>query len=56
MRVDENTIVIYYVYDGEQTINEFNTREEAFDFINDRDDHGFDTILWSIIPEIHHEE
>ena len=54
MKINEDTVVIYHVYKGNQPIAEFDTRKEANDFIDDRDEHGYDTIMWSVIPEPHY--
>lgn len=50
--MNKDIVIIYEVRDyNESVIAEFNTRKEANEYINDRDDHGYDTTLWSVVPE-----
>ena len=55
MKINEETVIIYEVRDcDESVIEEFNTRKEANEYIDDRDDHGYDTTLWSVVPVPHY--
>lgn len=54
MYINEETIVIYHVREEDREISEFNTREEANAFIKDRDEHGYNTTMWSVVPEPHY--
>lgn len=55
MKISEDTIIIYEVVDSNnETIAEFDTRKEANKYIDDRDDHGFMTLLWSVIAIPHY--
>lgn len=55
MRIDENTSVTYLVCDRGEILAEFETRQEANNYIDDRDDHGYNTVLWSVEPIVHYE-
>ena len=57
MIVNEYIAVTYEVRDeDESVIAEFDTRGEANEYINDRDEHGYDTILWSVVPTVRYNE
>lgn len=57
MKIHENVTVVYSVIDENEIYRgEFETRKEANEFIDDRDDHGYDTILWKVLPEAHYNE
>lgn len=57
MIVNEYIAVTYEVRDeDESVIAEFDTRDEANGYIKDRDWHGYDTILWSVVPRVSYNE
>lgn len=57
MIVNEYIAVTYEVRDeDESVIAEFDTRDKANGYIKDRDWHGYDTILWSVVPTVKYNE
>ena len=55
MIIDENTMITYIIYDHKHCyIQEFTTREAANKFIDCCTKEGKDTLLWSVIPEVHY--
>lgn len=52
MRINENTTLEYLVKDNNgRPLAKFNTRKQANEFVYQRDEHGEDTTLWSVVPQ-----
>ena len=56
MRITIDSFVVYNVFDEyhNNIVKNIPTRKEANEFVDIMDDHGYDTSLWTVEPEIQH--
>lgn len=56
MRITIDSFVVYNVFDEyhDSIVKNIPTRKEANEFVDIMDDHGYDTSLWTVEPEVQH--